>query len=811
MPYNSISADRVSSNRNLYDEYGNELEADDERYGEPLYLTDGTDYQFGMYMEANFIQPRDGVVQQTDDNMRFEFNGDDDLWIYIDNVLILDIGGVHDAHSGYIDFATGEVVIYDSITSGTTQERRTTLYELFRTAGRMPDSSEVVAWDNEKVDDYFTKTEDGHYILKDYSPHKIKMFYMERGRGASNLHMKFNLQVVPDGSVTVAKELDNTDKENYANEDFQFELYVQKEADNSTDENPQYEDSYVQVTKNNLTKLGITVSNLRQNGVDTGTALQWSEGETTFSLKPDQSVVFSGLKATQKYYVKEVGVESNRYDEIVINTTTVTNKDEQGNITGSDTVEVEGNIINVSSTEESVYQRPIVTFTNNCSAANSRELRITKVMEEGQSSNHTFTFQIELESVNGGLVNYVGPYYLTDAAGNYYSYEGNTLTSKGQTATVCGNTDENGRVTGVPVGYTVSITKILSGTDFQVSEIDPNTGLTTAVYNTPTYQIGENSADNPEITDDGARGTIKLGQNAIVTVKNSLKQQILVTKEWIGSEPETTVYVGLYQDGKATDKILTLNEDNNWSGLFEGLDGSGYLVKELRPVTGGETGDFTIAENQYIGIDEGSSVTVGEIQYVVDYSEMAKDSSIVNQLNATIRNIPDWQIVKRSSSEGHPTLQDAVFSLTAQKDSESQSGADSYTGTSDSNGVIKWKDSSGTEFTGLFPDGTYILEETTAPTGYQLSGKWTITISDGIPTVITGSQGMADSEIEVLNGVTFYKQNGILTLYYDNTALYELPSAGGSGIYWYTIGGMLLMMACTLILYRNKRKEVLGS
>ena len=155
-------------------------------------------------------------------------------------------------------------------------------------------------------------------------------------------------------------------------------------------------------------------------------------------------------------------------------------------------------------------------------------------------------------------------------------------------------------MTGVPVGYTVSITKILSGTDFQVSEIDPNTGLTTAVYNTPTYQIAENSVDSPETTNDGASGTIKLGQNAVVTVKNSLKQQILVTKEWVGLEPDTTVYVGLYQNGEATDKILTLNKINNWSGLFEGLNGSGYLVKELRPVTGGETEDFTIAGNQYI-------------------------------------------------------------------------------------------------------------------------------------------------------------------------------------------------------------------
>ena len=52
---------------------------------------------------------------------------------------------------------------------------------------------------------------------------------------------------------------------------------------------------------------------------------------------------------------------------------------------------------------------------------------------------------------------------------------------------------------------------------------------------------------------------------------------------------------------------------------------------------------------------------------------------------------------------------------------------------------------------------------------------------------------------------------GIITVYYNNTPLYDLPSAGSSGIFGYTMGGTLLLMAGTLILYKMKRKEVLGS
>lgn len=189
MPYNSINVNSVSTNKNRYDENGHDLSDSDPAYDKTLYKTQGdNDYYFGMYVEADFNQPMNGQLKKGSD-MVYEFNGDDDLWVYVDDVLMLDIGGIHDAHSGSINFATGDIT-YDSV-SGTTIKAQ------FKEAGVFPDGS---PWDDSKVSEYFNDD-----TLKYISSHNFKMFYMERGAGASNLKMKFNLEVIPTYEVNFNK------------------------------------------------------------------------------------------------------------------------------------------------------------------------------------------------------------------------------------------------------------------------------------------------------------------------------------------------------------------------------------------------------------------------------------------------------------------------------------------------------------------------------------------------------------------------------------------------------------------------------
>lgn len=195
MPYNEISEAAISTeNTNLYDENGNPLSESDARYNEPLYFTGGTNedgssgknnYYFGMYLEADFYQPEKGQVTwngETSD-MIFEFNGDDDLWVFIDDVLVLDIGGIHDAHSGSINFAKGTVIVN---TGKETIE--TSIAKMFESAG-------------ESIEDGFAGN-----TFADYTTHTIKLFYMERGAWASNLHIKLNLTTT--GSLTLGKEVE---------------------------------------------------------------------------------------------------------------------------------------------------------------------------------------------------------------------------------------------------------------------------------------------------------------------------------------------------------------------------------------------------------------------------------------------------------------------------------------------------------------------------------------------------------------------------------------------------------------------------
>lgn len=128
-----------------------------------------------------------------------------------------------------------------------------------------------------------------------------------------------------------------------------------------------------------------------------------------------------------------------------------------------------------------------------------------------------------------------------------------------------------------------------------------------------------------------------------------------------------------------------------------------------------------------------------------------------------------------------------------------------YTGESNSYGFVEWyKDGKKVSLSEI-EKTTYTLRETSAPAGYAKSEvQWTIQITDTSVTIKDANENNITPTPLTNTGKTYDAYT------YENTPVYALPSTGGSGIYLYMIGGMLLMFAAVWILYKNKCKEVLG-
>ena len=142
-PYNTYG-EASTSQYMWYDVNDTLLTPDDPEYGTALRSLDNINYSFGMEMATDFYITRTGHDARGRDIV-YEFNGDDDLWVFVDDKLALDIGGVHGAIHGTINFTTGEIIVASerlySVTGETSAKNtevlgsiRTTLAEQFRLA-----------------------------------------------------------------------------------------------------------------------------------------------------------------------------------------------------------------------------------------------------------------------------------------------------------------------------------------------------------------------------------------------------------------------------------------------------------------------------------------------------------------------------------------------------------------------------------------------------------------------------------------------------------------------------------------------------
>lgn len=157
--------------------------------------SDENKYSFGMNLGANFYMPKGGQVNNQD--MVFDFTGDDDVWVFIDGVLVLDLGGIHQALDGSINFAA-DTIDYHGKKQSHGNPPATTITQAFINAGK--------TWDPTP-----------------YKTHHLSFFYLERGDGGSNCKISFNLPVKPSKAIDIEKETLGTID---ADKQFQFQLFV---------------------------------------------------------------------------------------------------------------------------------------------------------------------------------------------------------------------------------------------------------------------------------------------------------------------------------------------------------------------------------------------------------------------------------------------------------------------------------------------------------------------------------------------------------------------------------------------------------
>lgn len=841
-------------------------------------------WYYGMTVSFNFIQPENGKINGN--NMVFEFSGDDDVWVFVDGQLVLDIGGIHGATGGSINFATGEVKVDNVVdvslsgTSGPKYGANTTLQKIF-----------------------------GEDAFEDFSEHRLDFYYLERGAGDSNCNLKFNIQPIPDKTITVGKNITDSNASVYSDVEFTFQVETQ-----DSDESWQPVTSIIKTDDNGNETRTEELQVYDDSNNYLRTIKMYDDGK--FKLRDGERVYLTGFPIDTVYRVTELDVNSDEYDKVTIAGVEV-------DLIGNDgsSVTQKGH-----RTEEiNLNERGTVIFNNKLAVRNQKELQITK----------------ELNGSDGGEQYHV-KVYLGEEAGkeNGTSYSGQYYIDKVEHDT------EDGIIT-LKKGETAAITDIPSGTSFKVVEVD----LDSDVYEEPSYQV--QNAEDPG-TEGAATGVLILKEDTQVTVTNYLKSEqdmpyIKVQKTFEGmSDPKSEakdfqIEIAKAGDAKFSNPVASLtlngspslevsNDGKTYTWKLENLPAGQYLVREKGTnIPGYVLDSITVngSEEQVLEFTStGLSIETQPAKYTFDngkwitkgndteiklpyrpnliagsftsqegYFVWTKDtlsseereavvSQIMSNADANFKNITVEQTVFFSTDkriedginyrgtvsikeEGDKTK--LIFSGSSQwsqvyyahytKDptvnaeleiinsyqpdkvlidlqkfgsnyEKQYDGARFalYEGTKDGTDPISWESNPMKDYGSIqvtesnpkeleLPEGYYKLTETVAPNGFSLLEEdilFQVQHSQhGMQIFLIDQAGkpISDTDFDrmwqIVDVQSAGKDQAKRAIQIKNKAIYDLPEAGGSGIFWYTISGALLLMAGTLILYKLKKGEVL--
>lgn len=736
-PFNDLQPGLFTSvNRyNVYDPYENEFLLDnDPRKYEQLYLIQDPDPYFAMEMDAEFTQTPNGLDAWGHDII-FEFAGDDDFWLYVDGELVIDLGGVHSAVPGKVNFRTGEVDV-----NGT----KTTLYDLFyeNYMSRGNTAENARAYVNER----FVFNDEGNWTFPSDSPHTMRIFYMERGASASNLHIRFNLASTKTGTVQLTKALEGVDASESTFAEFPYQILYRTEdgaekcMTNAAPENPAenqdhvfYKDSLMPVTY-----------------FSRGFEIAGKVYDHVFFLKPGQTAEINFPSDAKEYSIVECGVDTAVYDRVTVNGTQISGvTPENGSASrkdfGIDWATISG--------------RPKVKYVNEVNA--KQALTIVKKLcddhgvpidPEKSDPDRLFAFRLYFSSEyspNRWTPARIFRYHVKNPKGEYCMRDRQTnkfvpITRDGKPFTKYEDmndaekglaffeTSPYGGISEIPAYYTVEVRELMAGTRFKVVERPTETPdgyrFRKYVLNTVVQQT--------EDAWDGVRGIIEAGEHTSVEVWNDKGYGLRLYKAWSDADFVTdrdpAFFAVFVRDDEnalrlvdGTVRALDYYADPDTQTLYwyfpslqteEGFDR--YEVYEVTL-----TGNYAVdGDGNVTGYTDINPVPNGDglklnilrkgsdkrtmIDYQVTYGTPEPVGDNVRIFRAANTSTARPRIVLRKQNWEGEWLSGAVFTLALKDDP-----ANAITYTSDANGLI----------TIVYPEPskTYVLTEVKSPAGYR--------------------------------------------------------------------------------------------
>ena len=697
------------------------------------------DYGFGTKLEFQFKLNNNGDVDSaygTNGKAAptiFKFSGDDDVWVFIDGKLVLDLGGSHGQVQGAINFSSdlSGTAQYPSKVKGAT------------VSATVPANSIWVS-DTKATAGTSTPYDLSSLNLQDGKKHTLTLYYMERGMWESNMMIQFNMSI--EKTLTVKKDWKNYDGSDLADSK-KTTVYaaVKRSLPNGTAE-------FVNLT-------GSTATDGSRYLIPLTSANQWTQ---TFSVDEYKYGVVKTDENKYTYYLYEVQVDSS------------------GNPVYSGGVPAlysDGQKMTLNGTTYQVSGTGAVTGTTG-TITNTRQkgsgVTITKAWS-GTTSD-----AMKPESIYVVL-------YETTAAGVTQKV------TKNESGTAIGN--DNGVITlNSGNNWTASVEDLKASSSYTFKEVTDNTGAT-VVSDGGTIELTGTSGNKYTYTVSG--GDVTNGSATITNTFNTPKTSVSITKSWVDESDKTltdndklpdTVYVKLKRTGTVDGKEVTqyrksdgtfttdeslagtieLAKGASWTATISGLDVYADIVNRT---------DWTYsvyAETSGTSTESGKLISINGIQYVVSYGSAKASADKTVALTVTNTKLPQisltvkkqWQNMDGNTSDEITNDHTETISVYLKRFTKDSSGKEenvgyyklsdevvSFVGSQDDATAITLTNAnsykatvSGLDqylITTVADDGTY----TTTPYYFELvseSGSWSTTSTDSTSSTSSRRHGQYD-------------------------------------------------------------------